>query len=142
MVGVNKRTNCLIVVIDDLESTIRDIAFHCFVLNRYGNFDKITPYNYLHADVIDIHSICIIIITIGGSLINFHKDKFTKGNPLRIENFTFQTGEKFERGDLDLSLQLTTSTKVLILDKLDYSLHFLMRTLLHLSTRGFMTSGQ
>ncbi len=31
---------------------------------------------------------------------------------------------KIERGDLDLSLWLTGSTKVLILDKLDYSLHF------------------
>jgi hypothetical protein len=56
MVGVNKKTNCLIVVIDDLESTIRDITFDCFILNRYGNFDKITPYNYLHADAIDIQS--------------------------------------------------------------------------------------
>jgi len=31
---------------------------------------------------------------------------------------------KFERGHLDLSLWLTGSTEVLILDKLDYSLHF------------------
>ncbi len=30
----------------------------------------------------------------------------------------------FERGDLDLSLWLISSTELLILDKLDYSLHF------------------
>jgi hypothetical protein len=91
MVGVNKRTNCPVFVIDDLDSTIRDVTFDCFVLNRYGNYDKIAPYNYLHANVIDIHSVCTITITFGGSLINFHKDKFTKGNHLKIENFTFLT---------------------------------------------------
>ncbi len=57
-------------------------------------------------------------------LINFHKGKFTKGKHLRIENFTLRTRPKFERGDLHLSLWLTTSTKVLILDKFDYNLHF------------------
>ncbi len=91
MVGVNKRTNCLVFVIDDLDSTIRDVTFDCFVLNKYGNYDKIVPYNYLHANVIDIHNVCTITITFGGSFINFHKDKFTKGNHLKVEIFTFQT---------------------------------------------------
>jgi len=91
MVGVNKRTNCPVFVIDDLDSTIRDVAFDYFVLNRYGNYDKIVFYNYLHANVIDIHSVCTIIITFKGSFINFHKDKFKKGNHLRIEIFTFKT---------------------------------------------------
>jgi hypothetical protein len=83
---------------------MKDVAFDCFVLNRYGNCDKIVAYNYLHADVIDIHNVCIVTITIGGSLINFHKDKFTKGKHLRIEIFTLWGRPKFERGDLDLSL--------------------------------------
>jgi hypothetical protein len=108
MVGVNKRRNCPVVVIDDLDSIIKDVAFDCFVLNRYGNYDKIAPYNYMHANMTNIHGVCTITITIGGSFINFHKDKFTKGNHLRIGNFTLQTRAKFERGDLDLSLQLTT----------------------------------
>ncbi len=86
--GVNKRTNCPVVVIDNLDSTIKDIAFDCFVLNRYGNYNKNAPYNYLHANVTDIHGVCIVTVTIGCSPINFHKDKFTKGNHLRIENFT------------------------------------------------------
>jgi hypothetical protein len=82
------RTNCPFIVIDDLDSIIKDIDFDCFVMNRYGNYDKITPYNYLHANVTDIHGVCIVTIAVGGTLINFHKDKFTKGNHLKIENFT------------------------------------------------------
>jgi hypothetical protein len=78
MAHVNKRTNRPVVVIDDLDLTIKDLAFDYFVLNRYGNYDKIAPYNYLHVDVTNIHYVCTIIVTIGGSLINFHKDKFTK----------------------------------------------------------------
>jgi hypothetical protein len=122
MVGVNNRTNYPIVVIDDLDSTIKDAVFNCFILNKYGNHDKIATYNYLHVDVTDIHNVCTVIVR--GSLINFHKDKFTKGNHLKIDNFIFKIRAKFERGDLDLSLWLTTSTKVLILDKFDYYLHF------------------
>ncbi len=87
-----------------MDSTIKDITFDCFVLNRYGNYDKIAPYTYLHANVTNINGLGTIIISIGGSLINFHKDKFTKGNLLRIDNFTFRTKAKFERGDLDFSL--------------------------------------
>jgi hypothetical protein len=104
MAGVNKRTNHLVVVIDDLDFRMKDIGFDCFVLNRYGNYDKIVPYNYLHADITNIHGVCTVTITIGGSFINFHKDKFTKGSHFKIENFTLRIRAKFERGDLDLSL--------------------------------------
>jgi len=107
-----------------LDSTIKNVAFDCFVLNRYGNCDKIVVYNYLHVDVIDIHNVCIVTIIVGGSLINFHKDKFTKGKHLRIEIFTLRRRPKFERGNLDLSLWLIASIEVLILDKFDYNLHF------------------
>jgi hypothetical protein len=47
-----------IVVIDDLDSTTKHGAFDCFVLNRYGNYDKTTAYNYFHANVIDICGVC------------------------------------------------------------------------------------
>jgi hypothetical protein len=68
MASVNKRTNCPVIVIDDLDSTIKDVTFDCFVLNIYGNCDKIVAYNYLHANVIDIHDVCIVTIIVGGSL--------------------------------------------------------------------------
>ncbi len=54
----------------------------------------------------------------------FTKTSSQKGITWGIENFTIWTNEKFERGDFDLSLWLIASTKVLILDKFDYSLHF------------------
>jgi hypothetical protein len=44
---VNKRTNCLFVVLDELDSTIKDVAFHYIVLNKYGKFFKVAPYSYL-----------------------------------------------------------------------------------------------
>jgi hypothetical protein len=45
-----------------LDSTIKNITFDCFVLNRYGNYDKIAPYTYLHANVKNIHGLGTIII--------------------------------------------------------------------------------
>jgi len=136
MAGVNKRTNRLVVFIGDLDSTIKDITFDCFVLNRYGNYDKTAPFNYLHAGMIDIHGVCTATVTIVGSLINFHKDKFTIGNHLRIENFTLRIRANFERGDLDLFLQYSVWISLITV------CIFFMRTLLHLLTRGFMISGQ
>ncbi len=59
MVGANKRRNCLVVIIDNLDSTIKDVAFDYFVLNTYGNYDKIVFYNYLHANVTYVHGVCM-----------------------------------------------------------------------------------
>ncbi len=56
------------------------------VLNRYRNFEKSALYLYLHVDVTYLHGFTIIIMTIGGALINFDIDKFVKGNHLRIGN--------------------------------------------------------
>jgi hypothetical protein len=84
---VNKRTNRLVVVLDELDSTIKDVAFECIVLNRYENFEKVAPYLYLHADAIDLHGFTTITMTIGGILINFHLNKFVKGKHFKIELF-------------------------------------------------------
>jgi hypothetical protein len=105
---VNKRTNHLVVVLDELDSTIKDVAFECIVLNRYGNFEKATPYSYLHADVTNLLGFIIITMTIGGVLTNFHFDKFVKGKHLRIDKFLMQTHAKFEKGDLNVSLKVMT----------------------------------
>ncbi len=94
---VNKRANCLVVVMDELDSTIKDVAFECIVLNRYGNFEKFAPYLYLHVDVTYLHGFTTITMTIGGVLINFHLDKFVKGKHLKIENFFMRTHANFEK---------------------------------------------
>ncbi len=82
---VNKRINPPIVVLDELDSTIRDMAFECIVLNRYGNFEKVALYSYLHADVTNLHGFTTVIVTIGSASINFHLDKFLKRKHLRID---------------------------------------------------------
>jgi hypothetical protein len=82
---VNKKTSCH-VVLDELDSTIKGMAFECIILNQYGNFEKLASYPYLHEDVIDLHGLTTITVTIGGTLINFHLRKFVKWKHLRIEN--------------------------------------------------------
>jgi hypothetical protein len=42
---VNKRINPPIVVLNELDSTIRDMAFECIILNQYGNFEKVALYS-------------------------------------------------------------------------------------------------
>lgn len=122
---VNKRTSRLVVVMDELDSTIKDVAFECIVLNRYGKFEKVAPYLYLHANVIDLHGFTTITMTIGGVLINFHLDKFVKGKHLRIKNFFMRTHANFEKGDLNVSLKVTSSIVVDTLDDVDVQLCFL-----------------
>jgi hypothetical protein len=96
---------------------------HCIEL--YGNFEKVAPYLYLHVNVIDLHGFTTITMTIGGVLINFHLDKFVKGKHLRIEIFFMRTHANFEKGDLDVSLRMTSSTMVDTLDDVDVQLCFL-----------------
>jgi hypothetical protein len=64
-------------------------------------------------------------MTIGGVLINFHLDKFVKGKHLRIEKRFMRTHANFEKGDLDVSLRVTSSTMVDTLDDVDVQLCFL-----------------
>jgi hypothetical protein len=82
---VNKRINPPIVVLNELDSTIRDMAFECIILNRYGNFEKVALYSYLHADVTNLHKFITVIVTIGSASINFHLDKSMKRKHLKIE---------------------------------------------------------
>ncbi len=45
---------------------------HCIV-HQYGSFKNVVLHLlYLHANVIDIHGFTIIMVTIGGVVINFH----------------------------------------------------------------------
>jgi len=73
-------------------------------------------------------------MTIGGVSINFHFDKFVKGKHLRIQNFFMRTHAKFEKGDLDNSLRVTSLIVVDTLDDVDVQLCFL-----HISTIASFT---
>jgi len=50
------------------------------ILHRYKNFEKTNLYSYLHGDVTNLDGFTMVIVIIRGVLINFHLDKFMKGN--------------------------------------------------------------
>jgi len=61
----------LIVVVDDLDFDIKDVAFEVKVFNRYGTFDQITnrsmedpSYAYLHCDLLDTATLTKITLNL------------------------------------------------------------------------------
>jgi hypothetical protein len=59
MVVVLMKEAILVVVVNDLDFEIRDVAFEAKVFNKYGTFDQITNrsmeylgYAYLHCDLL------------------------------------------------------------------------------------------
>lgn len=42
-----------IVQIGDLDHSVRDVTFKCFILSHYDNFKKLGSYAYLYADGTD-----------------------------------------------------------------------------------------
>jgi hypothetical protein len=60
MVVVLVKETMLVIVVDDLDFRIKDVAFQAKVFNKYGNFDQIANknmedlgYAYLHFDLLD-----------------------------------------------------------------------------------------
>jgi len=60
MINVLMKEVKLVIVVDDLDFRIRDVAFEAKVFNRYGTFDQITnrsmenpSYTHLHYDLLD-----------------------------------------------------------------------------------------
>jgi hypothetical protein len=61
----------LVVVVDDLDFGIKDVAFEAKVFNWYGTFDQIAnkimedlSYTYLHCDLLDITTLTAIILRV------------------------------------------------------------------------------
>jgi hypothetical protein len=68
-----KKDECLVLLMEDIDHTIRNVVFECLVLNVYGNLlisstslYKVVVFSYLHVDVITIMGTTIITINIGG----------------------------------------------------------------------------
>jgi hypothetical protein len=66
-VALMKEEVRLVVVVDDLNFKIKNVAFEIKVFNRYGTFDQITNrsmkdpgYAYLHCDLLDTTTLTII----------------------------------------------------------------------------------
>lgn len=99
-------------VIDDLDGTMRDFVFDCYIVSRYDNFDnKEKPkYKYLHVDVTNRYRFCIITVTIQGHLAYIHSRKLVVGKFLRLENFSVKGKDAYEKGDSDFVLRISSST--------------------------------
>jgi hypothetical protein len=70
----------IIVVVDDLDFEIRDVAFESKVFNRYGTFDQIInksmenpSYKYLHYDLLDRVVLTIITLKVKSPHIEMHE---------------------------------------------------------------------
>jgi hypothetical protein len=70
----------LIIVVDDLDFRIRDVAFEAKVFNRFGTFDRIinrnmeySGYEYLHCDLLDRVVLTIIILKMKLLHIDMHE---------------------------------------------------------------------
>jgi hypothetical protein len=70
----------LVVMVDDLDFKIWDVAFEAKVLNRYGTFDWIENrsmgdpcYAYLHCDLLDMAALTIIILKVKSPYIEMHE---------------------------------------------------------------------
>ncbi len=92
-------------LVEDIDHTIHNVAFDCFVLIVYGNsffsrsLAKSIVYSYLHANVIDSVGNTTIIISIKGALIETHFKFIKKGNFLRLENFSIKAKSNYDKGD-------------------------------------------
>ncbi len=94
-------------LLEDIDHTIRNVAFDCLVLSVYGNFSlfgslaKSIAYSYLHANVIGSMGTTTIIINIKGTLIKTHSKLIKKGNFFRLEDFSIKAKFVYDKGDLD-----------------------------------------
>jgi hypothetical protein len=71
MVIVLMKETRLVVMVDDLDFGIRDVAFEAKVFNRYGTFDQIAnksmenpSYTYLHCDLLDKAALTTITLKV------------------------------------------------------------------------------
>jgi hypothetical protein len=80
MVVVLVKETMLVIVVDDLDFGIKDVAFQAKVFNKYGNFDRITNknmedlgYAYLHFDLLDWVALTTITLRVKLPYINMHE---------------------------------------------------------------------
>jgi hypothetical protein len=80
MVIVLMKETRLVIMVDDLDFRIRDVAFEAKVFNRYGTFDQIAnksmenPSNtYLHCDLLDKAALTTITLKVKSPYIEMHE---------------------------------------------------------------------
>jgi hypothetical protein len=110
----------LVVVMDDLDFRIRNVALEAKVFDRYGTFDVIENknmddpgYAYLHYDLLDM-AILTITLRVKSPHIKMHEQHLQKKLFVRVENFVIESRSKsgFEKGDMHVVITIESTTIV------------------------------
>jgi hypothetical protein len=111
----------LIVVMDDLDFRIRNVALEAKVLDKYGTFDIIEnksmddpSYAYLHYDLLDMAVLTTITLKVKSPHIKMHEQHSQKNMFVRVENFVIESRSKsgFEKGDMHVVITIESTTIV------------------------------
>ncbi len=109
----------LVIMVDDLNFKIRDVAFEAKVFNRYGTFDQIANrsmedlgYAYLHCDLLDRVVLTTITLRVKSPYIKMHEQHLQKDMFIRVENFGIESKSKrgFEKGDMHVVITIESTT--------------------------------
>ncbi len=83
-----------VVVMDDLDFRIKDVAFEVKVFDKYDTFDRIADrsmedlgYAYLHCDLLDMATLTIITLKVKSPYIKMHEQHLQKGMFVKVEFF-------------------------------------------------------
>jgi hypothetical protein len=124
MVFIPLKETRLIVVVDDLDFRIKNVAFEAKVFNRYGTFDRIAnrsmkdlDYAYLHYDLLDKATLNIVTLRVKSPYIEMHEPHLQKNMFVRVENFGIESKSKrgFEKGDMHLVITIKLTTIMLLI---------------------------
>jgi hypothetical protein len=122
MVFVPLKEIKLVVVVDDLDFRIKDVAFEAKVFNRYGTFDQIANrsmknlgYAYLHYNSLDMATLTIITLRVKSPYIKMHEPHLQENMFVKVDNFGIQSKFKrgFEKGDMHVVITIESTTIML-----------------------------
>ncbi len=91
----------LVVVVDDLDFKIRDVAFETNMFNKYDTFDPIANkcmenpnYAYLHCGLLDMVTLTIITLKVKLPHIEMHEQHLQKCMFVKVDNFNIESKSK------------------------------------------------
>jgi hypothetical protein len=111
----------LVIVVDDLDFGIKDVALEAKVFNRYGTFDQITNknmedlgYAYLHCLLLNMVTLTTITLKVKLPHIEMHEQYLQKNMFVKVEIFCIQLKSKrgSEKGDMHVIITIESTTIV------------------------------
>jgi hypothetical protein len=119
MVNVPMKETKSIVVVDDLDFGINDVAFETKVFNKCDTFDRIanknmddSGYVHLHCDLFDMATLTTITLRVKSPYINMHEQYLQKGMFMKVEIFAIESKSKrgFKKGDMHIVITMNSIT--------------------------------